>query len=563
VGHCRLLPASGRQFARERKIFAAAVALAFLASTSATYGFQFDTGNEYVKARWDNTLKYSTGIRLKDPSQAVTADINSDDGDRNFKKGDLISNRFDLLSEFDLTYKDVGARVSGAAWYDFVYNRTNSNDSTLTANAASVPHNEFTEATRVLHGKNAEILDGFVFGKAELWDMAVTGRAGKHTLLYGESLFFGNNGVAAAQTAIDIVKALSVPNTQFKELMRPVPQVSGQIQVRPNLALGAYYQLAWVKNRLPGVGSYFSNIDFLDEGGEQILAGPPGSGIVFRRTGDIEARNSGQGGIQLRFRPEGRDIECGLYAAQYHSKDPVIYVRPSGAPPPVVGVYQLVYPEDIRVYGASLSTTVGDTNVAGEVSIRRNMPLLARAGTVTVLPPGSAAGDNRDNPLYPVGNTIHAQFSWVALLKPGALWEGGSFIGEIAWHRRQGISKNEGQLDPNASRDASAIRTVFQPTYFQVFSGLDLSVPIGIGYGLWGKSPVMNPGFSVHHGGDFSIGLSADYLRAWTAGISYTHFLGTGDGAVTPANNPAVHAFSYAQSLKDRDFISLTVQRTF
>lgn len=558
---------AGTTPARRRNTLGSAVALALAAMATApsALAFEFDTGSPDLKVRWDNTVKYSAGVRLKAPSSVLTAGVsNGDDGDRNFKKGGLISNRFDLFSELDLTYKNVGMRVSGAAWYDNVYNRSNSNDSPLTANAASAPYNEFTDATRKLHGRTAELLDAFVFGKGDLGDMGVTGRAGKHTVLFGESLFFGNNGIAAAQATIDVVKALSVPSTQFKELMRPVQQLSGQIQVRPNLALGAYYQTRWQRDRLPAVGSYFSSADLLDAGGERILAGPNaiipgGPPFSFSRTGDLEAKGSGQGGMQVRYRPEGQDIEFGLYAARYHSKAPVAYLYPGAGFNPVtgqVGTYQLAFPENIKTYGASFSTTVGDANVAGEISFRRDMPLVAQGGSVVV--PFGVTADNRDNPLYPIGNTAHMQISWIALLKPAALWQGGSFVGEVAWHRRLSVTKNATALEPNATRDATAIRMVFEPAYYQVLNGLDVTVPIGIGYGLFGKSSVLNPGFSTYHGGDLSVGLKGDYLKVWKFGLIYTHFLGGEAATVTPQN-----AFSYGQSLKDRNFISLNVQHTF
>lgn len=566
--HGTIVPVGTKLLWTSNNILSRAVTVALVAMVPTAQAFEVDTGNEDLKVRWDNTVKYSTGWRLGEPSSALTADVNLDDGDRNFKKGGLISNRFDLLSEFDLGYKNAGLRLSGAAWYDSVYNRSNSNNSPFTANAASVPNNEFTDATRKLHGRKAELLDAFVFGKADLDDMSATGRVGKHTLLYGESLFFGNNGIAAAQAPIDVVKLLSVPNTQFKELMRPVQQLSGQIQVRPNLSVGAYYQVRWERDRLPGVGSYFSNSDVLDAGGERILAGPNafipgGPPFFFSRGNDIEARNSGQGGAQVRYRPEGQDVEYGLYAAQFHSKDPVVYVHPGAGFNPFtgqVGTYQLVFPEDIKIFGTSFSTTVGDTNVAGEFSLRRNMPLVPKGGAVVV--PGGFTADNRSNPLYPVGNTAHAQLSWTVLLSPGALWQGGSFIGEVAWHRLLSVTKNANALEPNATRDATAVRMIFQPAYFQVLNGVDINVPIGIGYGLFGRSPVLNPGFSVNHGGDFSIGINADYLKIWKLGLSYTHFFGPRGGLLTPPN-AAIQSYSYGQTFKDRDFVSLTIQRTF
>jgi hypothetical protein len=44
-----------------------------------------------------------------------------------------------------------------------------------------------------------------------------------------------------------------------------------------------------------------------------------------------------------------------------------------------VGSYWLVYPRDIQIYGASISTDIGPANVAGEISGRRNMNLVGDA----------------------------------------------------------------------------------------------------------------------------------------------------------------------------------------
>jgi len=515
--------------------------------------FEFNTGVEDLKIRWDNTIKYSAAWRVKDQSSKLTGDANQDDGDRNFDKG-MISNRMDLFSEFDLTKNNMGLRVSGAGWYDSIYNRKNDNDSPFTNNSRSVDYNEFTSETEKLHGRKAELLDAFVFGKTEIGDMPTTIRVGQHTVLYGESLFYGANGIAGGQAPTDIVKLLSVPGTQFKELVRPVPQISGQIQLRDNLALGAYYQVHWEADRLPAAGSYFSTVDILDDGGEQILAGP---GSSFIRGKDKKASNSGQGGLQLRYRPEDIDGEFGLYAIQYNAKSPVVHASLSPAFAP--DTYELVYPEKIKALGVSFSTTVGDTNVAGEFSVRDNMPLVPHAGSVTVLPGEQI--NNNNHPLYPVGRTAHGQVSWIALLDAGPLWEGGNFLGEVAWNRRLSITKNADALDPNATRDAGAVRMIFEPAYYQVLDGVDLTVPIGVGYGLFGKSSVINPGFSVNHGGDFSVGLKADYLKTWKLSLMYTTFFGTEETGVVPANS-ADQSYSYDQSLKDRDFIAFSVQRS-
>lgn len=145
--------------------------------------FQFKTDNPDVKIFWDNTLKYSAAFRVSGQSDKLVegsenhSNGNQDDGDRNFDKG-LIQNRFDLFSEFDASYKDFGIRVSGAAWYDFVYNTSNDNDSPATANAHSVDHDEFTDDTRDLHGRDAELLDAFVFGTVDAGPTSTSVRAG-------------------------------------------------------------------------------------------------------------------------------------------------------------------------------------------------------------------------------------------------------------------------------------------------------------------------------------------------------------------------------------------------
>ena len=56
--------------------------------------------------RWDNTLKYGVSYRVADQDNALIDDLNFDDGDRNFDS--FTSNRFDILSEMDVMYKNFG-----------------------------------------------------------------------------------------------------------------------------------------------------------------------------------------------------------------------------------------------------------------------------------------------------------------------------------------------------------------------------------------------------------------------------------------------------------------------
>ncbi len=509
----------------------------------------FDTGVDGLTTRWDNTVKYSNAWRLNERADNVMAsrtNPNVDDGDRNFSTG-LISNRFDLLSELDIKYRDVGARLSGAAWYDTVYNESNDNNSPGTANPVSVRYNEFTRKTRNLHGRDGELLDAFVYGATDIGSTRLSARLGQFNQIYGESLFFGANGIANAQSTVDLVKLQSVPGSQFKEILLPTEQFSFNWQLTDTVSVGAYYQFEWNKTRLPGSGSYFSAGDFVGDGAESLYF----AGGRLLRGRDIKARDSGQFGGQIRFALE--DWEFGLYAARYHEKTPVWYWRPGflGGDDSFINVY----PEDIKVYGASFSTLVGEANIAGEISMRVDTPLAANGGVVVT---GDMTGNNSSRALYPIGDSLHAQLSMVNVYGGSALWDGASLLGEVAFNRRLSVKRNAGQLDPNSTRDAYSVRATFEPQYFQVIPGIDVQLPITVGYTPYGRSSVTPQAFAPEHGGDVTLALKADYQKQWYASLSYTNFFGDGGPIVGQDNN-----YTFEQTLKDRDFIAFSIQRTF
>jgi hypothetical protein len=425
-------------------------------------------------------------------------------------------------------------------------------------------------------------------------------RVGQFAQTWGESLFFGNNGIAGGMAPMDVVKLLSVPNSQFKEIIRPVPQVAAQVQIGPKVAIGGYYQFKWEKTVLPAVGSYFSTNDTVDEGGERLLLGGPivqfpteGPPIptvgtapeAWFRGDDKDAKDSGQGGVQLKVRP-GLGVDLGFYAIRYHDKTPQLYARmykipevplnlpdpPPGLPvggfnPDAVnlatgksGEYYLVYPENIQAYGMSASTTFGDWNWAAEVSMRRNTPLVSVLHAYPYNPniPGlNQDPDNDEDAAYAVGRSVHAQISWLAALGPTFLSRESSFLGEVAWNKRTSIQDNSESLDPNTDKSAWGFRTVFEPTYRQMLPGLDLGFPLGFAYFPHGKSSVVGT-FGPDKGGDMSIGLNAAYLDVWRCSLTYTHFYGPEQGFLDEATHQ-----SMKQSLADRDFVALSVRRTF
>ena len=533
-------------------------ALVQIAASPMAGATEIETGNPDLKVRWDNTIKYSGAFRLKSQIPGLIVDANTDDGDRNFNKG-LINNRVDLLSEIDLSYKDSGFRVSGAAWYDAVYNRSNDHDSPATASQASVAFNEFTDAARRLHGRKAELLDAFAYTRFDLAQMATTLRIGRHTVLYGETLFFGDNGIAGGQAPVDVIKLLSVPGTQFKELLMPVNQLSGQLQINSNFTIGGYYQFEWRANRIPASGSYFSAADYVGPGAERFFVPGSFAHVYFDRISDIKPKDSGQGGLQLRYRPSSDIAEFGLYATRYHDKDFNLYLTPAAIPAlPSVGTYQHVFGQDIKAFGASASTTLGGANVAVEVSTRRNAPLVSDPVVAF------GAGNTKDSAAYAIGNTAHANVSAIYVLNGSPLWDGGSILAELAWNRMLSVTKNPMARDPNTTRDATGMRLLFTPEYYQIVPGVDLSIPIGLGYAISGRSST-NVKFAggAEHGGDFSIGTSFDFRKKFKFGVNLVHFYGGQGTFITPNAAPQATVLPYRQTNKDRDFLSFSLQTTF
>lgn len=535
------------------------VSTAMLPSVSfATLSWEVGNG---VKIDWTNTLRYSAAARVDKRDDELLQNPNLDDGNRNFSTG-LISNRFELYTEMDvISDRGYGARVSAIGWYDTVYNSDNDNPGFAGGafpNHTSQDFDEFPDDTRDQHGRDAEIRDAFLFGRLQLGDTQLSGRLGQHSLLWGESLFFANNGIAGAQSPFDTPRLIGDPTAEAKEFVLPVPQVSAQWELTDTLSLGAYYQFRHRENRIPGVGSYFSYSDLVGEGAERMLLGGPLSAV---HDSDLDPDDSGQFGLQVRWQLGETDL--GLYALRFHDKDLQMVTR-LGFDPAIGAVrptsYYLTYHEDTTLYGISASRSMGDFNVAMEASIRKDQALASSHAVDLSALTGGPAPDNNDNPAYAVGDTAHVNLSTIWSVPSTPLWSEANMVAEVAWTRLLHCEQNcDTALDPNATRDAWSMRAVFEPTYRQVFSGLDVSVPVGIGYTPKGSRNILGPwAVPAEDGGDFTIGVTGLYMNELELGLAYTHFFGSTGELMDEGLS-----YSYQQARKDRDFVTFTAKYSF
>jgi hypothetical protein len=525
-------------------------ALCALAPAAQAENYTFDNG---VEINLDNTVQYSVLERTAPESSYFSNSINANDGDNNLRAG-IVSNRFDLITKLDIKYGGFGFDASAVSFYDTVYNQKTQNTDAFTYNPAHNSAAKFTSATETQDGRNIELRNLFVYGSQNVDGVPVTLRVGRLVNIFGESLFFANNGVAYGTSPIDINRATSVPNTQAKDLFLPVGQALLTIQPTDSISISAYYMFEWEKYLFIPAGSYFSPADLLDSGGQRIIAfqGTQFSpGGYFYRGRDESGADTGQYGIAVHYDPVDADYDLGLYALQYNDTEPQVYVRPgAGAPlfiPPnnlALGTYQLVYPDHIQIYGVSGSTTYGATNFAGEVSVRTNEPL---ESSVTVLPGQNA--NNSNAPLYATGNTLHYQVSAIYLGSATPLWQGSSWLTEVAGDNLLGFDKNRQNFNRSYRHMAFGFRTLFTADYFHVLPALDISVPVGFGWNFMGLAPD-TAGFNnygIDRGGDITIGLNGTYKNVWTAGVSYTRFI------APPGRDP----------FADRDFAEFNIERTF
>jgi hypothetical protein len=494
--------------------------------------------------RLDTDVRVSLGFRTEDADPALLANINADDGDRAFVPG-LNSERVDVVSEFTAERGALGFDVSGQGWYDAAYNTRSANNSPQTFNPLDVSNRWFAPDVRDLMGKQAELLNAYARDTVPVDGVPVTVSIGRQTLLWGESLLFPENGIAASMAPVDEIKSLSAPLAEAREVYLPVAQIAVRAGLGGGVSLEGYDQFEWRRDRLPGVGSFFSTTDILDQGGQRYF-GVDGFPDLYR-SGDVVPHGIGQFGLALR--QSGGDVDWGIYALRADARSPSVAYLPADE------TYHLYFPRGIGVFGASLSGYAGDTNIAAELSLHQNTPLDS-SGVVSTAPSSGGgaiyaaaiirphAGVPQPSPLPSIfgdtGTTVNGQVSVNAQLPPNKFAGGMILRGELA-----GNDLLRPSVPAGRTALALAARAVMTLQYFHVLPGLDVTVPLGFGLGLAGRSAVDS---SQNAGAGFvSAGVAATYHVVWQASLSLTHFVG-GAGS---------------QPLADRDFAILSATRSF
>ncbi|PZQ43082.1 MAG: DUF1302 domain-containing protein [Ectopseudomonas oleovorans] len=580
-----------------------------LASTLAApaFGVTFNIGE--IEGQFDSSLSvgasWSTAKRDRDligSSNGGTGFTQTgDDGRLNFKRGETFSKIFKGIHDLELKYGDTGVFVRGKYWYDFELK----DESRLFKDISDSNRKEGAQSS------GAEILDAFIYHNYAIGDQPGSVRLGKQVVSWGESTFI-INGINAINP-VDVA-AFRRPGAEVKEGLIPVNMLYVAQSLTDRLSAEAFYQLEWDQTVVDNCGTFFA-VDVLQDGcasnyhvrsypaglaGALGAVGAAGSseGVMLRRAGDNDARDSGQWGVALRWL--GDEAEYGLYALNYHSRTPnVSYINadaasiaaiattagrlPAAFRTPFVslgllgtGSYFLDYPEDIRLYGASFSTTLPTgTAWQGEISYRPNMPLqinvVDTTGWLASGIGGALAVGNVSAALAQAGQAhrgynrkevTQLQTTFTHFIDQVLGAERMTLVGEIGYTRIGGLEsldKVRYGRDPiyGGYNDASAIamngRHGFYTSgswgyrargildYNNVFAGINLKPNVAWSHDVDGYGPVFNEGAKA-----ISIGLDAEYQNTYTTSLSYTNFFG-GD----------------YNTLVDRDFLAVSFGVSF
>jgi hypothetical protein len=388
-------------------------------------------------------------------------------------------------------------------------------------------------------------------------------------------------------------------------------QISGQIQVTDTLSLAGQYFFEWEAYRYPEGGTYLGPVDFAFNGPNGATAGivPIGGGRTLAlgasNGGEVAPSQHGEFGLNARWSPDALDGTLGFYYRRYADKLPQALVSQltvgGGAlganPVYAASQYKLYYGDDIDLFGVSFAKNIAGVSVGSELSYRHNTPLLskilgipspvlAQAGVFTAGRTGTAVSVGEGDTLGPRGDTMHGLVNAVGIINKTPLFDAATWAAELVWSHWNSVSsgaetfnaegyggctfnKNKGTANtPGNKWDGCATKNYFglgaslNPTWYQVFPGVDLSLPITYSVGLKGNAATV---FGGNQGnGNYSIGLGFDIFQKHRVDLKYISYFGQiNDYGTNALGQQLITQNGFTTLLKDRDFISLTLKTTF
>jgi len=297
-----------------------------------------------VEGLFDLTAAYGVGVRVEDVNEELVAvanggkrdSANNDDGDLNYDRG-IISNALRLNADLTLVWKQFGAYVRGFALYDYE-NQDVERERTPLSNDA-----------RDILGKDAGLLEHYVFMSLTPGGMPVIFRLGDQVLNWGESKF--------VRDGVDIINPLDFatlgqPVTPARDLFIPLGMLWGAANITEHVSVEGFYQYEWKPVGVTPVGSYFSSNDLFGADGVNFAmlgagqfsdlgtdldaafglpAGTLGFDRDFMKLPGLQVEDADDGGqfgfTVSTFMPGTNATRISAHLVRYHSRLPIISGR--------------------------------------------------------------------------------------------------------------------------------------------------------------------------------------------------------------------------------------------
>lgn len=387
----------------------------------------------------DDCLSFSNdpgpNQRLVDAPGAFSAH-NSDDGNMNYDKGDMVSAIAKLTTNLGISWRDFNLKAKVISFFDET--NTDFEESNWNTNYQEASQTRDSDIEGLV-GNEVALLDLVLSGFFFVGDRGVSVSVGQQKMRWGEANLIALNSINEINPPD--ARRLHQTGVQINEVFQPVPLVSVSGDLFPDLGITAeaFYQLKWMPVIADPGGSFYSTIDplyradgdanryglisigqFSEDplgGTDATLQNPLASLITSTSFSapllDEEEgypKDDGQYGLRVNWFADNfnNGTEFGFYYMHYHSRLPYLGLFATDASGlrsgvtntaidvltncttvgvdclPVDTLRILVdYPEDIDMYGVSFNTNIGKWSVAGEYSFRPNLPAQVNVQDVT------------------------------------------------------------------------------------------------------------------------------------------------------------------------------------
>jgi hypothetical protein len=454
---------------------AVAVAISAMCVAGSASAYKIEVGDDW-DLRLDNSIQYTMGWRAQEMQSKIGNGPFFQSGDYKFAhKGDMVTNRFQDLIEFQGTYQQqMGFRVSASVWKDFNYtDHVAQNPLYKAAGFQNYPNDTYNNKTKHYFVQGGDWLDAFVFYNTKIGDIPVYSKVGRLTQYWGNAFFFAFSNIAYSQSPIDFDKAFTQPGSEVKELFLPRNQILLSADITPELSVTGEYFLEYRSNLYPEAGTYFGFFDVLYNGplgagtggafyvpACGLAGGPTCFGLAppVGNHGHIDPPNNNHNyGLKVTWSPEWVGGDLGFYYRQLDEVDPYPLFNAAGTPLSIsntgTSVGYSIYntpAQKVKLIGISFEKTFGSISTGWELSTRRHTEL------ASAFVPGSDGLGARGTLTNLIGNTF-------IQLGTNSLWDSGILLAEFSYTHLNSITDNAAQANFEGTAACNGISGLARP----------------------------------------------------------------------------------------------------